>query len=677
MEKKKIIIIISIVLVIILAIVSVIGVTIYNKKEKAENPQKVFDEYIVHLSNKKYDEMYELLDNESKEKITKEDFITRNKNIYEGIEANNICIEIKEIQNEDSKSIVPYHMSMDTIAGKVEFDNQVEVVKENKNFFIKWSSNVIFPKLDDTDKVRVNILKSKRGNIYDRNDVLLAGKGIVSSVGLVPGKMNKENEQDIEKISKLLDISKDTINNKLNASYVQEDTFVPLKMIEDGNSELENALLEIPGIKITNTEARVYPYGKSTSHLLGYIRNITAEELEANKDKGYTSNSIIGKSGLEKTYEDRLRGKDGAEIYTTDSDGLRKNTIAKKDVEDGEDIKLTIDINLQKQVYEQFKEDRSSQVIMNYETGELLALVSTPTFDSNDFILGMSDTKWEEIENDEGKPLYNRYQSTWTPGSSFKPIIGAIGLTTNKIKADENYGYVGLSWQKDSSWGDYKVTTMTNYGDIVNLKNALVYSDNIYFAKAALNIGKDTLQEQLKKIGFQQELQFNLGTKISKYTNNKEIENEIQLADTGYGQGQVLVNPIHMASIYSAFMNKGNMVTPYIEYKENAKASYIVEQAFSEEACTATKEALIQAVEQGTAKSAKIDGLTIAGKTGTAEIKNSKEDENGTEIGWFNAFIVDENKDKLLIISMVEDVKHRGGSHYLLEKVKNIFESIK
>ncbi len=676
MEKKKIIIIFSIVLVLILAIVCAIGVIIYNKKEIEENPQKVFDEYVVHLSNKEYEEMYKLLDNGSKEKITKEDFITRNKNIYEGIKTNNIKIKIKEIQKEDSKAIILYHMNMDTIAGKVEFDNQVEIVKENKEYFIKWSSNVIFPELDDTDKVRVNVLESERGSIYDRNDVLLAGKGIVSSVGLVPGKMNEQNEQDIEKISKLLSISKDTIQNKLNASYVQEDTFVSIKMIENDNLELESALLEIPGIKITNTEARVYPYGEATSHLLGYIQNITAEELEKNKDKGYTANSVIGKSGLEKTYEDRLRGKDGAEIYITDSNGLRKNTIAKKDLEDGEDIKLTIDINLQKKVYEQFKEDRSSQVIMNYETGELLALVSTPTFDSNDFILGMSDAKWEEIENDEGKPLYNRYQATWTPGSSFKPLIGAIGLTTNKINADENYGFAGLSWQKDSSWGDYKVTTMTNYGDMVNLKNALIYSDNIYFAKAALNIGKDTLEEQLKKIGFQQEIQFDIETKTSQYTNNECIETEIQLADTGYGQGQILVNPIHMASIYSAFMNKGNMVAPYIEYKENEEASYIVEQAFSEEACNTIKEALIQAVEQGTAKSAKIEGLTIAGKTGTAEIKNSKADENGTEIGWFNAFIIDENKDKLLIISMVEDVKNRGGSHYLLEKVKNIFESI-
>lgn len=677
MGNKKVVIIVSIVLVIIIAIAGVAGVVIFNNKEVADKPEKIFNEYIAHLSNKEYEAMYELLDEESKEKISKEDFITRNKNIYEGIEASNIEIELREIRKEDSKSIVPYHMSMNTLAGKVEFDNQVELIKENKEYFVKWSSKLIFPNLEETDKVRVNILESERGSIYDRNDILLAGKGAVSSVGLVPGKMNEQNEQDIEKISNLLGISKDSIQNKLNASYVKEDTFVPIKMIEQNNLDLENALLEVPGIKITNTEARVYPYGEATSHLIGYIRNITAEELEANKDKGYTSSSVIGKSGLEKMYEDRLRGKDGAEIYITDADGLRKSTIAKQDLENGEDIKLTIDANLQKMVYEQFKEDKSAQVVMNYETGELLALVSTPTFNSNDFILGMSDSKWEEIQNDERKPLYNRYQATWAPGSSFKPLIAGIGLTTNKINPEENYGYVGREWQKDSSWGDYKVTTMTNYGDVVNLRNALIHSDNIYFAKAALNIGKDTLEEQLKKIGFQQELDYNLGTKASQYTNSERIETEIQLADTGYGQGQVLVNPIHMASIYSAFMNKGNMVTPYIEYKENAEAIYIVEQAFSEEACNIIKEALVQVVEQGTAKTAKIEGLTIAGKTGTAEIKNSKDDTSGTELGWFNAFIVDENKDKLLIISMVEDVKERGGSHYATDKVKRIFENIR
>lgn len=675
---KKAIIIISVVLAVVLIVSGAIGIVIYqkNKKEEEDKPEKVLEEYISLISNKEYEKMYELLDSESKEKISQEDFITRNKNIYEGIEANNINIELKEVSKEESTAKIPYNMSMDTVAGKVEFENQMELVKENKEYHIKWSSKLIFPNLEDTDKVRVHILESERGNIYDRNDIMIGGKGIVSSVGLVPGKMNEENEKDIEKIANLLGVSKESIQNKLSASYVKEDTFVPIKQINSKDTELENKLLEIKGIKITNEESRVYPYGEVTSHLLGYVQNITAEDLEKNKDKGYTSTSIIGRSGIEKIYEDKLRGRDGAEIYITDEDGLRKETIQKKELVNGEDIKLTIDINLQKKVYEQFKEDKSAQVVMDYETGELLALVSTPTFDSNDFVLGMSDIKWQELKNDENKPLYNRYQATWAPGSSFKPLIAGIGLTTNKINPEENFGNVGQEWQKDSSWGNYKVTTMTAYGDNVNLKNALIHSDNIYFAKAALNIGSEILEEQLKKIGFQKDLDFNLGAKSSQYSNSESIETEIQLADTGYGQGQVLVNPIHMASIYSAFMNKGNMITPYIEYKENAKATILVENAFSEDACKRINEALIQVVEQGTATAAKIPGLTIAGKTGTAEIKDSKDDKKGTEIGWFNSYIID-GKNKILMISMVEDVKDRDGSHYAAEKVKNVYESIK
>lgn len=675
---KKAIIIISVVLAVVLIVSGAIGIVIYqkNKKEEEDKPEKVLEEYISLISNKEYEKMYELLDSESKEKISQEDFITRNKNIYEGIEANNINIELKEVSKEESTAKIPYNMSMDTVAGKVEFENQMELVKENKEYHIKWSSKLIFPNLEDTDKVRVHILESERGNIYDRNDIMIGGKGIVSSVGLVPGKMNEENEKDIEKIASLLGVSKESIQNKLSASYVKEDTFVPIKQINSKDTELENKLLEIKGIKITNEESRVYPYGEVTSHLLGYVQNITAEDLEKNKDKGYTSTSIIGRSGIEKIYEDKLRGRDGAEIYITDEDGLRKETIQKKELVNGEDIKLTIDINLQKKVYEQFKEDKSAQVVMDYETGELLALVSTPTFDSNDFVLGMSDIKWKELQNDENKPLYNRYQATWAPGSSFKPLIAGIGLTTNKINPEENFGNVGQEWQKDSSWGNYKVTTMTAYGDNVNLKNALIHSDNIYFAKAALNIGSEILEEQLKKIGFQKDLDFNLGAKSSQYSNSESIETEIQLADTGYGQGQVLVNPIHMASIYSAFMNKGNMITPYIEYKENAKATILVENAFSEDACKRINEALIQVVEQGTATAAKIPGLTIAGKTGTAEIKDSKDDKEGTEIGWFNSYIID-GKNKILMISMVEDVKDRDGSHYAAEKVKNVYESIK
>ena len=676
--NKKLIISISILLIIIVIILSLLLLISNNKV----NPDDSLKEYMQYISEQNYDAMYELIDSGSKNNTSKEDFVTRNKNIYEGIEASNIQIQILEKNKIDNKiSEIKYKTIMDTLAGNISFENTVTLVKEEKTYKIVWKSNIIFPNLGDTDKVKVSVNKATRGSILDRNNIEIAKQGTVSSVGLVPGKMNDDTkENDIQRLSELLDISVDSINKNLNASYVKEDTFVAIKNVSKDNTELKQQLLEIKGIKITDATARVYPYSDITSHLVGYVQSITADELKENSGKGYTTSSVIGKSGLEKVYEDRLKGTNGCEIYILDSDGNKKSTIAKTNVQNGENIKLTIDIELQKKIYDEFKDDKSCSIAMNPKTGEILAMVSTPSYDSNDFILGISNSKWNSLVDDEAKPLYNRYQGIWTPGSSFKPIIAAIGLTTGKMDENEDYGTSGTSWQKDASWGTYKITTLAQYSEKANLQNALIYSDNIYFAKSALKIGAETLKEQLIKIGFNKFIDFPQSMNQSQYSNNNDFDNEIKLADTGYGQGEVLVNPLHIASIYSAFINEGNMIKPYIEYKENMQqVEYYVENAFSKEAANIIKEDLIQVLENpnGTANSAKIDNIKIAGKTGTAEIKSSKDDTTGTEIGWFNAFIADENSNRqLLLISMVEDVKNKGGSHYVLSKAKAIFESV-
>lgn len=678
-KSKKQIITIAILIIIVIIIIG--GIFIYKSgTENKNNPEEVLKQYMAYINEAKYEEMYDMLHEESRNSITKEEFIKRNQNIYEGMEATNVNIDkIETSELEKDKAKLIYTTNMETIAGQLEFSNEAILVENDENKYqIQWSSKLILPDLENEDKVRISTSTAKRGKITDRNDIAIATQGNASSVGLVPGKMGEDKEGDIERIAELLDISKESITKQLSASYVKEDTFVPIKIIAIDNTTLEQALLNIKGIKITTTEARVYPLGEVTSHLIGYVQNINAEELEANKGKGYNANSVIGKSGLEKTYEERLKGNDGYEIYIMDSESNKKKTILKKEVKDGEDIKLTIDTEIQKKVYEKFKGDKSCSVVINPKTGEILALVSTPTFNSNDFVMGMSENAWNSLKENENNPLYNRYQATWAPGSSFKPVVGAIGLTTNKITEEENYGRSGLSWQKDESWGSYKVTTMKDYGEVANLRNALIYSDNIYFAKAALNIGADTLQEQLVKIGFNEALPFEINLSASQYSSTNKFESEIQLADTGYGQGQVLVNPVHMAAIYSAFVNEGNILKPYIEYRKDTQTpEFLVKNAFSKEAAEAICKDLIQVVESpnGTAHSAKIEGLTIAGKTGTAEIKQTKEDTEGTEIGWFNAFTADETSNKqLLVISMVEDVKNNNGSHYLLGKVKFIFE---
>ena len=661
-----------IVLLCILVIAGIaIGIIVYRTNQT--EPSIALKDYFEKLSNGEYEAMYDYVITDT----SKEDFVTRIKNIYEGIEAKNISTTVlTNTEDEDNSNIVnvTYNNSLDTIAGNMSFMNTVKLQKQDEGYKILWNSSVIFPDLKDEYKVRVSTLDSTRGAIYDRNDIAIAKDGEANSVGLVPGKM--DDTSDLGKLAELLGITEDTINNALSASYVKDDTFVPLRKISKDEQDLKNQLLQIKGVLITDINARIYPYKEATSILTGYVQD----------DEG--------KTGLEYAYNDRLKGEDGAEIYITDESGNKIKTLATKEVKNGENIKTTIDINIQQKLYNEFKDDEGASVAMNYNTGEVLALVSTPSYDANDMSLGVTDTEWNNLQNDEKKPMFNRYLATYVPGSSLKPVVGAIGLKYNSFTADDDFGRSGTRWQNDSSWGDLYITTLETYSGPANLRNALVYSDNIYFAKAALKIGRSNFQKGLEDFGFNDKISF--VQDISKSTYGS-MDSDASVANSGYGQDQMLVNPIHMAMIYSSFANGGNMVMPVLERSENnnsstniingtssssnlssssfgtsnnASTKYYKENVISSEIANTIKQDLIAVVEEGTGRAAKVEGKTIAGKTGTAEIKADQQDKDGTEIGWFDAF----DEDGLLVVSMCENVKDKGGSHYLLPKVKTVFE---
>ena len=652
-------------------------------------PEETLKEYMSYISNQKYEQMYEMIDVGASGNICQEDFVKRNSAIYEGIGVDNIKIHITSYDKEQKE--ICYETSMDTVAGNVTFENNVSFIQEKGTYKLVWSDSLIFPELDSTDKVKVSVTNAERGQILDRNGRVLAGKGVASSVGVVPGKL--ENRDDaISQLADLLEMKVEDIERKLSAKWVKEDSFVPLKTIPKvdelkllslkpdketlAEKERHEKLLEIPGVKISDIGIREYPLGEAAAHLVGYVQNVTAEDLEEHDGEGYTSNSVIGKSGMEGLFEKELKGQNGCSITIVYSNGNKKKIIVSTIVENGKDIKLTIDSNLQKELYEQFKDDKSCSVAMNQYTGEVLALVSTPSYDNNDFIRGMSSEKWNALNEDENKPMYNRFRQVWCPGSTFKPIIAAIGLTTGAIDPNEDYGNEGLSWQKDSSWGSYHVTTLHAYEPVI-LKNALIYSDNIYFAKAALKIGERDMESSLTKLGFNEELPFDIKVAKSQFSNTDKIEKEIQLADSGYGQGQILVNPLHMACIYSAFCNEGNMIKPYLTYKEDAIPNVWITAAFTKDAAQMVLEDTKEVINNphGTGYAACRTDITLAGKTGTAEIKASKEDTTGTEWGWFSVFTTDENMDRpIMIISMVEDVKGRGGSGYVVKKDSQVLE---
>ncbi len=654
------------------------------------SPTELLLSYMHLIPEQKYAEMYQMLDAESVSQITQEDFIKRNSAIYEGIGVQGMEVEIISYQEETHT--VQYKTSFGTTAGPVSFENEAVFQKEEKGYKLAWEDSLIFPGLLPTDKVRVSTVPAKRGEILDRNGRVLAGAGVAASVGIVPGNL-EDREEAIRQAAGLLGMDPEDIEKKLSAKWVKEDSFVPIKNLRkvqevelmalepDPEAQAEHGrqqqLLQIPGVMISDTEVRAYPLGEAAAHLVGYVQNVTAEDLEQHPGEGYTANSVIGRSGAEGLFEKELKGQNGCRIFLTDAKGQEKMELANRTVEHGASIKLTVDAELQMDLYGQFREDKSCSVAMDPYTGEVLALVSTPSYNNNDFILGLSSEQWAALNEDENKPMYNRFRQAWCPGSTFKSVIGAIGLDSGAFGAGEDFGSEGQSWQKDASWGSYHVTTLHTYEPAI-LEQALIYSDNIYFAKAALKIGAEGLIQALQKLGFQEEIPFEIVMAKSQYSNSEEIGTEIQLADSGYGQGQVLVNPLHLACIYTAFCNGGSVVKPYLRYQEQAEAEYWIPNAFSGETAGILLEGLEKVINDpnGTGYAAHREDVLLAGKTGTAEIKASKDDTSGTELGWFAVFTPEQGTERpILVVSMAEDVKERGGSGYVVGKDKEVLEN--
>ena len=651
-DKKKWIIGIS---ACVLLIVSVFFV--FNQGKSNE---QVVTEYFELLKKKDYKQMYQMLNPKIVYTPTQKYFVEKYKEFYEEIDAKNIQIKILDEQD----SVIEYLIYIDTLAGRITYRNKVGVKDEQ----IQFNKNLIMDGYTDGCKIKITTYNpEKRGRILDRNGKVLAEDGKGYSVGLVKGKLNGEN--DYGQIAQYLETDVETLQKKMSASWINDDSFVPIKTVSEAtkNDLINKNILGINGVKISTVSIRTYPYDKVASHIVGYVQNVNAEDLKKHKNEGYNSTSVIGRNGIEAAYEEKLKGITSGKIELVDKNDKVIKELCHKEVKmSPQDITLTIDIDLQQSLYNEYQNDKSASVALNPQTGEVLALVSTPSYSNNDFVLGLSTDKWNALNNDSNQPLMSRYKQTYTPGSTMKPITAAIGLETKTIDANKDLGAKD-KWQKDSSWGNYYMTTL-HAPSPNNLKNAITYSDNVYFARSALSIGKDNLFKYYKNLKIGEKIPFELALNRSQYINKNQKVNDQFIADSGYGQGQILMNPLQLASIYSSFVNEGSIYQPHIV---QGKTKTWIKNIFSKETTKTIKEDLINVIadEKGTGHSIYHDNVTLAGKTGTAEIKQSQSDTTGTELGWFTVMTTD-SKQPLLITTLVEDVKDRGGSGYVVEHTK-------
>lgn len=647
-------------------------------------PEDLADAVEAYLSDWQqgdYAGMFALLTPASRSGMTEQQFADRYKSLYEKLEASNMRIEAlpDKTMNSQSEAVnasvrgFDYRVRMDTVAGPIAFEQHGRLRKTQDGgetrWLIEWQPSLIFPNLQEGDTIRVQTEPGERGEIVDRSGNGLAVNGSALQLGIVPGKLGESADSAKEQIAEKLGITVQEIDRKLGASWVKPDLFVPIAIVAEGDRD---TFRDIPGVAFYNKKLRVYPLGEAAAHITGYVGEITAEELEKRKDKGYAVGDYIGKAGLEQVLEDLLKGTDGIVATIVDKVGNRKAVLAEKPAVPGKTFKLTIDSDLQKTIYNELKTDASSVSAIDPKTGEITALLSTPSYDPNAFVLGVSKTRYDAWNNDPRHPFLNRFSKSYSPGSTFKLVTAAIGLDTKTLDPDEAKPITGLTWAKAKSWGNYYVKRVHDVSP-VDLSKALVYSDNIYFAQAALQIGKTKFAEEAAGFGIGEQLPILYPFSRSQLANGS-IGSEIQLADSGYGQGQVMMTTLHLALVYSALVNDGDIVYPRLEEKADAPNIW-KELAMSPETAALLKEELIVAVSRtdGTGHGAYIEGAVIAGKTGTAELKAEKNAE-GRENGWFVGF--DAAHPKLLLSVMVEDVGERGGSGYVTPIVKRIFQTV-
>ena len=681
MLKKNLKAILFVALGIILIIIVAFMYTFFTKGASATT---TFNIYKNNWVKKDYKSMYDMLSVKTKGEVTQKQFVDKYTAIYKGIEAKNISIKVEnedKIKEGNKKNVtIPFSIVMDTVAGKVTISgykaNMVKEKVDNKNqWTIGWDEKMIFPSMDSGDTVKVTTDTAARGEISDRNGVLLAKNtdDEIDTLGIEPVRFVKNKDANIAEMAKILDIDASVIENKLKGNE-NSNQFIPIIKILRNETAKISGVMKIEGVLAIISKGRLYPGGEAFGSLIGYIRPITAEELEKNSGKGYSSHSMIGAKGLEQVDEKRLKGEDGVTIYISKVKNKSKVVILKKESKPGENIKLSVDIELQKKIYEEMKGEPGASTAINPKTGEVLALVSSPSFDSNAYTTYKSNTQlaaWKAVSD----PFKNRFSAAYSPGSTFKLITAAIGLDNGKIKPGDAIDIQGDSWQLDKSWGSHMVKRVDGTISPVNLKNAFVYSDNIYFAKSAISIGKDALISGSNKFGIGEKLPIGYPIANSQVSNNNKIKNDELLADTGYGQGEVLMSPLQIALSYSAVVNDGNIMSPTLE-AINAKLVPKVwkSSVISKDNIKIIKDDLTAVIDDvnGTAHNVQTDGLALAGKTGTAELKKDDSDTTAEENGWF--VCMDTANPKIVISMLIENVKNKGESHYVTPMVKGVMD---
>ncbi|HDA6111963.1 TPA: penicillin-binding transpeptidase domain-containing protein [Enterococcus faecium] len=623
----------------------------YQETQAVEAGEKTVEQFVQALNKGDYNKAAEMTSKKAANKsaLSEKEILDKYQNIYGAADVKGLQISnLKVDKKDDSTYSFSYKAKMNTSLGELkDLSYKGTLDRNDGQTTINWQPNLVFPEMEGNDKVSLTTQEAARGNIIDRNGEPLATTGKLKQLGVVPSKLGDGGEKtaNIKAIASSFDLTEDAINQAISQSWVQPDYFVPLKIIDGATPELP------AGATIQEVDGRYYPLGEAAAQLIGYVGDITAEDIDKNPE--LSSNGKIGRSGLEMAFDKDLRGTTGGKLSITDADGVEKKVLIEHEVQNGKDIKLTIDAKAQKIAFDSLGGKAASTVATTPKTGDLLALASSPSYDPNKMTNGISQEDYKAYEENPEHPFISRFATGYAPGSTFKMITAAIGLDNGTIDPNEVLTINGLKWQKDSSWGSFKTTRVSSDVSQVDLKTALIYSDNIYAAQETLKMGEKIFRTGLDKFIFGEDLDLPISMNPAQISNEDSFNSDILLADTGYGQGELLITPIQQAAMYSVFTNNGTLVYPkLIADKETKDKKNVISETAVQTIVPDLRE-VVQDVN-GTAHSLSALGIPLAAKTGTAEIKE-KQDVKGQENSFLFAFNLD--NQGYMMVSMLENTE--------------------
>lgn len=661
--------------------------------EPRQDPKPFLDNYVQLLNAYNFGACYALLAPDTQEAITLVDFTQRYQNIFDGIDFQGLTISYGDLTVEAGKRYLQSATLTYSSALLDEFTQDVvfslDYSDNDSTFYLNWTPAMIFTDLTSSTEVKLRTLRPARGEILDSEHNAYAINSYAESVYVQPSKI-EDTSYTVTALASILGMTTVDVEKVLSSSAaVKYDSAVVKAYPPGGISEAtESALTTLPGVGVDRTSMtpiRYYPNGSFFAHSMGYTSAITAEELSKLDSSRYDISSYVGRTGLEAAYEDILCGTKGYSLDIYASDGQRLSTVARKEKVDGLDLEVTLDYDLQcraEEMLEQLKEEGNAgaAVVLEPTTGEVLAISSFPDFDPNLFVLNSDpETLASYVAADSNSPLYNRaVQGSYIPGSTVKPLIAAMALDDGVV--DENYEFTGeiikKQWTPKGYWPYPPITRVSNYSGPVNMSNAITKSDNIYFADVALKAGWEKLEPFLKMIGFDERIPFDLRVSKPGYLNSDNYENMQLLAATGYGQGELIISPLQMACIFSSLANNGDVMTPRLvratrrmegtdyavvdEYSESVWKENII----SDHALSTIVPMLRRVVEEGSGRKIHINGLTICGKTGTAEIGSDKT----REIAWMIAFVENADYNRLVCVTLELPANYKGTIRYDLAR---------